>query len=414
MEAKIQDMKKENEEKTSAARVPGYQYILAGIMMFLATAGGSFGAAYFYGKTAIEIAGIVILALAGMGSVLFSIARSRQEDGFLYDNGGHPWRLVVMYLAALSGSLIFPMLPTGGWPYLAIFVGLMLFSNQMVGLSAGTVLLMITVLLKGSEGSVFFIYFVSGLAGIVVFSYVNETFQIWMPMLISLLVTLVCVSVHEILLVNEVLSLQILAIPVMNVLVSLILLLILLKIFSVSAIYRKQDIYMDINDPECPLLVELKNFSKEEYFHAIHTAYLCDRIARRIHADEAVAKACGYYHRIGMMRGNPSWETVQQILEEYHFPEKVKNALEEYLVPGRRLFAKEAVILLFSDTVISSVSYLFSKEPEAQLDYSRIIETIFQKKLESGIIDYSDLTYGELQEMKKILVEEQLYYDFLR
>ena len=37
---------------------------------------------------------------------------------------------------------------------------------------------------------------------------------------------------------------------------------------------------MEINDPECPLLVQLKELSKEEYYHAIHTAYLGDKVAR--------------------------------------------------------------------------------------------------------------------------------------
>ena len=37
-----------------------------------------------------------------------------------------------------------------------------------------------------------------------------------------------------------------------------------------------------------------------------------------------------------------------------------------------------------------------------------------KRDLESGMIDQSNLTFGEFQEMKKILLEERLYYDFLR
>ena len=60
---------------------------------------------------------------------------------------------------------------------------------------------------------------------------------------------------------------------------------------------------MDINDPECPLLVELKNVSKPEYYHTIHTAYLCSRIALQLKLDDAVVKACAYYHKIGLLKG---------------------------------------------------------------------------------------------------------------
>lgn len=383
-------------------------------VLFLATVFLTAAAAYLYHKPLIEIAGIAILAGAGFGCVWFMLEKSREDGTFLYDNDTHFGRFTVIYLIFLGGSALFPLLPVGGWPYLVIFVGLMFFSNQMVGLLAGSTLLMMTVMLQGGSSASFFIYFIGGLVGIAVFSYVNENFHIWTPLFISLLIQMVCLSIQEVLFVNEVLSLQMFAIPAMNILVSLILMIILLKFFSFSIIYREQDQYVDINDPECPLLVELKNSSKEEYYHAIHTAYLCDRIARRLNFDDAVVKACGYYHRIGMLRGENSWENVQEILEENRFPMEVQTVLKEYLDKNERIVSRETVLLLFCDTVVSSISFLFSKNPKGELDYPKIINTIFKKKIESGMIEYSQASFGELQEMKKILVEEKLYYDFLR
>ena len=171
---------------------------------------------------------------------------------------------------------------------------------------------------------------------------------------------------------------------------------------------------MDINDPECPLLVELKEFSKDEYYHAIHTAYLCDRIAKRLHLNDEAAKAAGYYHKIGLLKGQNSWENVQTVMEEFQFPEAVPAILKEYLDKNERIISKETVVLLFSDTVISSIHYLFSKDASAQLDYEKLIQAVFKKKEESGLIKYSNISMGELEEMKKILTEEKLYYDFLR
>ena len=171
---------------------------------------------------------------------------------------------------------------------------------------------------------------------------------------------------------------------------------------------------MDINDPKWQLLVDLKTASKDEYYHAIHTAYLCDRIARKLTLDDAVVKACGYYHRIGMLKGENSWENVEEILNENQFPSAVKSILKEYIDKSEQIISKETVVLLFSDTVISSIQYLFSKNPQVVLDYDKLIDAIFRKKIESGIIDYSHISMGEIQEMKKILIEERLYYDFLR
>ncbi len=407
-------MEKNSEATDNSNKKENRERLAQEALIYLITVVGSGLASAFYGRTIIETAGLVILAAVGMGAVVFSIEQGIEKETFLFDNDVHLLRFALLYLLSFCGGLLFPMLPVGGWPYLAVFIGLTIFSNQVTGISAGTVLLMITCMLYGGNGSEFFIYFIGGLIGATVFSYVNITFKVVLPLVISLMMQLVCLALQEVLFVNETLHLDMLLIPVVNLLVCTILLLILLKYFSFAVIYSKRDLYMDMNDPECPLLVELKNTSKDEYYHAIHTAYLCDRIAKRLNMDDALVKACGYYHRIGILRGENSWENAQTILEENQFPQRVKEILKEYLDKSESIRSGETVVLLFSDTVISSINYLFSKEPNIQLDYEKIIGGIFKKRIESGIIDYSDLTFGQLQEMKKILTEEKLYYDFLR
>ncbi len=408
-------MEKNNEldktEKKGAVSRRFQEFIL-----LLATGAGTGIAAWIYKRPEIEIAGTVIMAMLGISGVLFSIEQSVESDSFLFDNKDHLWRFTVLYLISLAGSFLFPLLPEGGWPYLAVFIGLMLFSNQRIGIFSGTVLLMTTCLLyTGQEGSVrFFVYFVGGLVGIIVFSYIDNSFKVGLPLVVSLMVQMVCLSVQEILYVNQQFRVQMLMIPIVNLLVCLIFLLVILKYFSFSIVYKNRDLYMDINDPECALLVELKNASREEYYHAVHTAYLCDRIAKRLKLDDGVVKACGYYHRIGILKGENNWENLQLIMEENRFPQRVKEVLKEYVDNTETMISKETIILLFSDTIISSISYLFSKAPDIQLDYPKIIGGIFKKRVESGAIDRSNLTFGELQEMKEILVEERLYYDFLR
>lgn len=401
---------RENENK----RLNGKE-ITQEILLFVMTVIVSAVAAFLYGRTVIEIAGISILMGVGAGSVLFAVGKSRQLHDFLYDNEKFLWRFTLAYTVFLFSAALFPLLPAGGCPFLAIFIAMTLFSNEIIGITAAGSLLMFTTLLQqNGDVTSFFVYFIAGVIGVLLFSTINETFQIWQPMVISLLLQFVCLCIREVLYANEVLNVALFLIPGINVLVCLILLLIILKIFSFSFIYKTRDIYMDINDPECPLLVELKAVSKEEYYHTIHTAYLCSRIALQLGLDDAVVKACGYYHRIGMLKKDNSWENVEQILTEHAIPTRVKELLKEYLSAKERVKSKEVVVLLFADTVISSISYLFSKNEKVVLDYEKLIQTIFKKKLESGMLDYSDISLGDIQMMKKILVEEKLYYDFLR
>ncbi len=171
---------------------------------------------------------------------------------------------------------------------------------------------------------------------------------------------------------------------------------------------------MEINDPECPLLVQLKDMSKEEYYHAVHTAYLGDRIARRLQLDDAAVKACGYYHRIGKLKGENTWENVAAICDEYHFPVNTKRILKEYVDGTEKVVSKETIVVLFSDCIVSSILYLFEKDPKAQLNYKQLIDTVFKKKLETDELWCNEISLAQLSEMKKIFVEEKLYYDFLR
>ena len=130
------------------------------VLLFLLTVAGSGLASYLYKRTEIQTAGLMILAAVGIVAVIFSIEQAFFKGSLLFDNGEHLMRFTFLYFVFLCGSLLFPLLPVGGWPYLAVFIGLMIFSNQVVGISAGTVLLMITSLLYGGNGSEFFIYFI--------------------------------------------------------------------------------------------------------------------------------------------------------------------------------------------------------------------------------------------------------------
>lgn len=388
---------------------------LISMMLFFATGIITAIAAWLYGKSLIEILRLVIISMVGSGIVLFMSEAFREKEQLLYDNAEHYGRFVLLYFVSLICAVLFPLLPVSGWPYLVLFVFLAFLSNQVIGIGTGTVFLMISVLLE-EDGSYneFFMYFIVGIAGIALFLYVDETFKVGVPLLISSLLLLVSLSANEVMFRSEALSIELFLIPCINIFVCLLVFLVMLKYVSYSIIHKNNERYMEINDPECPLLAQLKENSKEEYYHAIHTAYLSDRIAKRLLLDEAATKSAGYYHRIGMIKGKNNWSNVEQICMEYQFPPKVCTILEEYLNKEKYIRSKETVVVLFADTIVSSILYLFSKDVSATLDYQKLIDAVFKKKMESGIIDQSDISIAELNEMKKIFLEEKLYYDFLR
>lgn len=383
-------------------------------LMFVCAGGIALAGSLLYGKGAENLIRNTVMILAGTGIVIFAFTMEEINHRFVYRNDGKYFRFTLMYLGSLIAAVFLPYLPVTGWPFLVIFVLLGVFSDGVTGLAAGSVCLLLSVNFAGGAFPVFWLYFISGAAGILVFSTLNDEFKVGIPMFISLSILTVCLTANVILLSQEQLSVAQFMIPAINLIVCCILLLVSLKMFSTAVIHRNREKYMEINDPEFPLLVQLKDMSKEEYYHAIHTAYLSDRIARRLGLDDAAAKACAYYQRIGKLRGDNTWENVSAICNEYHFPPNTKKILKEYVDDSEKIVSKETIVVLFADCIVSSILYLFEKDPKAELNYAQLVDTVFQKQLETDELWGNEISLAQIHEMKKIFVEEKLYYDFLR
>lgn len=370
---------------------------------------------YFYGYGTEELLCNVVMVMLGTGIVIFALVSSEVYGLYFYESRGDYGIFILFYLLGLVLALVFPLMPVAGWPFLVIFVVLSLFSNSISGLAAGSVCLMLAVTL-GNTGSCreFLLYFFSGLVGVMVFSRLDEGFKVGIPIFISLVCLVVCLSANTVLFEQERISISQFTFIAINLMINLVLLLIILKIFSNNVIHKYEEKYMDLNDPECPLLVQLKEMSKDEYFHAIHTAYLSDKIARRLGLDPMIVKSCGYYHRIGLLKGENTWENVEEICKQYHFPPEARTILREYIDPAQDMLSKETIVILFADAIVSSIYDIFSKDSNAEVDYEQIIETVYRRKMSSGELLKSEISIGQLREMRKIFSEEKLYYDFLR
>ena len=383
-------------------------------LMFVFSGGIVLAGSLLHGRNTETLIRNTVMILAGTGIVIFAFTVEEMNHRFIYRNDGKYARFTLMYLCSLIASVFLPYLPVTGWPYLVIFVLLGVFSDGVTGIAAGGVCLLLSVNFAGGSFSVFWLYFISGVVGILVFSTLNDEFKVGIPMFISLAVLMLSLTANVVLFSQEQLSAAQFTIPAINLIVCCILLLVSLKIFSTAVIHRNREKYMEINDPEFPLLVQLKEMSKEEYYHAIHTAYLSDRIARRLGLDDAAAKACAYYQRIGRLKGENTWENVSDICSEYHFPSYTKKILKEFVDESEKIVSKETIVVLFADCIVSSILYLFEKDPKAELNYEQLIDTVFRKKLETDELWGNEISLAQIHEMKKIFIEEKLYYDFLR
>ena len=403
-------MESENKVELKLKLYYGGLFLLTGLCVFIFSLLGE--------KSYEAILRNTIVSLIITGTVIFMLmdAIGRGEKGFSYDNFRHKDRFILAYAGFTVMACVLGFVPNQFWPYLSLFVILGLFSNTEIGLVSGVGLVTISVMLEGngSYGELF-MYVLAGAVALSLFRDLKENTSIGLPVAISLMMQAVLLVAFNVLFQNRTLSINILILPILNLMLNLIILLIFLNMFGVYIIRKSNDMYMDINDTEYPLLVQLKDYDKDEYYKAIHTAYLAERIAIGLGFNARAIKNCSYYHRIGILDNSKDWESVKHVYEEHHFPDEAVALLHEYIEPSSSVVrSKEALTISLTETVISSIMYLIKKNKDAKIDYDQLIDKVFDKKEADGELKNSDITFREYDQMKKILKKEKLYYDFLR
>ena len=359
---------------------------------------------------------IVSLIISGTNLFMLSDAYSRGKEAFLYDNYYHGRRFALVYLVMIVLSCSFSLVPNQLWPYMSLFVILSLLSNAEIGMISGIGFVIISVLLEsGGNIAELFMYVIAGCVAIAVFRDLKENTNVRIPIAISLMMQAVLLMAFNILFQNRTLSFVLFILPVINLMINLVILLIFLNVFGLYVIRKTNDRYMEVNDSEFSLLVRLKEEKKEEYFRAIHTAYLAERIAIGLGLNLRAVKNCSYYHRIGMLENKTTWEEVKHFYEDNSFPIEAIPFLKEYIDPQKgAVRTTESLAVNVSESLISSLMELFKYNKELKLDYDKMIDNILDKKIETGELLNYDVSYRQYDQIRKILKKEKLYYDFLR
>lgn len=353
--------------------------------------------------------------LAGTGAFLTCFLFLSEKDRLSEKNASpaRTSRFAISYGICLAVSLCCAFLPPAGWPFLVVFVMMSLFCGFLPGICGGISFLTFSVLLAGADISIFALYVLTGLLGACLFSRLDEKYRIALPLFVSLSFLFAAETACVVLFANETLKWELFLIPALNVIISLILLLILLKVYSGMEIFKYRIKYLEINDQEFELLVNIKEKDKNVYYRAVHAAYFSERIAQALSLDADAAKTAAYYANAGILYKEPEKDLEKEFVS-YGFPPYARQLLRELTGKNTGIRHKEAAVVYMADAVICSILYLFEKKQDTKTDYAAVIETVFQKKWESGSLKNSELTFAEWNRMKKIFKEEKLYYDFLR
>lgn len=162
--------------------------------------------------------------------------------------------------------------------------------------------------------------------------------------------------------------------------------------------------------PDFPLLNYLREFSEEEYRHSEKVGVLSEKMAEKAGADPLLAKAGGLYYKVGRIDGKDYIRHGAELAIKYNFPENLIEILKQH--PKNTVsLSLESTIILLADTLISGFEHIHKTHPDLPYDRKKVIEQIFNSRLEKGYLEYSDMTLHTYFELKHYLMEEGFTYD---
>lgn len=153
------------------------------------------------------------------------------------------------------------------------------------------------------------------------------------------------------------------------------------------------------------LLMMMKEHSEVLYKHSILIGDLSCRAANIIGANEALARAGGYYHELGKIRDKNYIEEGLKLAEEYAFPEQLKEIMKQHNIKYDKPTFVEAAIVMLSDNVASTIEYIV-KTGDQKFTSDKIIDNIFRMRMDKGTFDDSGLSIRDFKLLKEFYQKE--------
>lgn len=320
----------------------------------------------------------------------------------------------ISFIIGIIGTSIFTFFPVNGWFVLPLSLAFILTSDFSLAVVAYTGLLAICSYIGDASIVVFVIYLLTGLFVISLFNNFDKDIKFHLPFISSILTYSIALIAKEVFYAHGDLTVDSLVVPIINIFISAILMLAILRIFVAKVVDREKGEYIDINDQEFELLAKYKDENPGLYYNAIHTAYFSEKIARLLGMDIDLAKNGGYYHKIIANECNTQEKTLEEVCKKYKFPDKAVKLLQEINYKDKPIKMKETAVVYLCDAIISSILFLQEKEENTNIDYATLAKALINRKKESGVLNESELSFNDIGELEKVFIGEKLYYDFLR
>lgn len=163
-----------------------------------------------------------------------------------------------------------------------------------------------------------------------------------------------------------------------------------------------------IMDEHYHLRKEIERYSTVDYDHALRTAQVAARLAAGIGADEKLARAGGFYYRIGKLEGEPFIENGVRIAQDNCFSQRLVSILAEYNGQQSLPSSIESAIVQIADMIVTKFDLLDKDTFSSTWNREMVIYQSMNEKSAEGLYDHSGLSMNQFLTIRELLVKEEL------
>ena len=314
--------------------------------------------------------------------------------------------LTFIYLICLLGACLGSLLPAFAAPVMALSV----LCNGAFHTKMGTALAVYFSLLTGlfSEGSEYEVtaYVLLALAGVFLTElFLQRTLRLWTGILVVCLSVVIPVCCNYLFL--HVLEVQTILFSSAGSLVTLLVLVLIPKLRNREIV--AEEVSLDtIMDEHYHLRREIERYSTVDYNHALRTSQVAARLAAGIGADEKLARAGGFYYRIGKLEGEPFIENGVRIAQDNCFSQRWVTILAEYNGEKQLPGSIESAIVQIADMIVTKFDLLDKDTFSSTWNRDIVIYQSMNEKSAEGLYDNSGLSMNQFLTIRELLVKEEM------
>lgn len=314
--------------------------------------------------------------------------------------------LTFIYLVCLLGACIGSLLPAFAAPVMAISV----LCNGAFRTKMGSALAVYFCLLCAlfSEGGEYEVtaYVMLALIGLFLTElFMEQGLRLWTGILVVCLSIVIPVCGNY--LTDHVLAIRTVGFSFAGSMLTLSVLTLVPKLRSREHV--AEEVSLDtIMDDHYHLRREIERYSTVDYNHALRTSRVAAKLAAGVGADEKLARAGGFYYRIGKLEGEPFVENGVRIAQDNCFSKRLVAILEEYNGQKRLPGSIESAIVQISDMIVTKFDLLDKDTFSSSWNRDIVIYQSMNEKSAEGLYDNSGLTMNQFLTIRELLIKEEM------